>query len=67
MTTASLLRLALMICTAAVLAAADPARAGSIDQGLQWLDQTIYLPGCFSTDCGCACWPGRLCLPECFR
>jgi hypothetical protein len=56
-----------MICTAMALAAAKPAHAGPIDQGLQWLDQTIFLPGCLSVDCGCACRTEPFCLPDCVR
>jgi len=66
MTTASLLQLALVICAVMALTMTNPTQARSLDEmGLPWLDQTIFLPGCTSLDCACACRSQRFCLPDC--
>lgn len=72
MVTIASLRLAtLMICSTLALAAANPARAQPNRQADQmashWVDQTIYRPNCFGSDCACDCQSEGLCLPACVR
>ena len=67
MSPASLGLATLVICS--TLAFAMPSRAQADWRGNrmapQWLDETIYQPGCLSAVCACDCRSGRVCLPDC--